>query len=446
MKSINRAVVTKLEIFENELVAIHALEIINNIITGVYFHAYLKKDIRKYNDMYYLSQYQYYGDNYLQNFIDFIGDSKIITYNDEFNRIEKYFKNPVNNEKVEITNLFNQSRKEKKINIIKKSKHGGLIDCTIFARYLFDKYLDKTKIRKMTGIFNKRKYYSKEETQSDNNWDEGDDSSEEENNYDYEEENDNTEIKKDKKNDYDKKETKNVNKLYKGRFVIIDVDTTSFRQKNCRLIAIHAVEVKDGKLTGIFFHSFINKRDYNYDYMYYFAEYNYCLNKKKKLKKFLNFIGNSKIVSHNIPFDLNHLNKELDNCNLNLIKNEKCICTMSIIRKSNCLQNYTLKNCAIFYGILGIRDYHKGIVDATVLAIIVCKMAKNNDKYYNVFNQKEKIYQINEKAKVYTSFFGKKYHLYSSCINLFSERMPMSEAIKKGMKICSKCKRKREYY
>ena len=114
-----------------------------------------------------------------------------------------------------------------------------------------------------------------------------DDSSEEENNYDYEEKNDNTEIKKDKKNDYDKKENKNVNKLYKGRFIIIDAYTTSFRQKNCRLIAIHAVEVKDGKLTGIFFHSFINKRDYNYDYMYYFAEYNYCLNKKKKLKKFL---------------------------------------------------------------------------------------------------------------------------------------------------------------
>ena len=34
------------------------------------------------------------------------------------------------------------------------------------------------------------------------------------------------------------------------------------------------------------------------------------------------------------------------------------------------------KNCAKFYGIIGIRDYHKGIVDATVLAIIVCKMAK----------------------------------------------------------------------
>ena len=80
------------------------------------------------------------------------------------------------------------------------------------------------------------------------------------------------------------------------------------------------------------------------------------------------------------------------------------------------------------------------------LAIIVCKTANNNDKYYNVFNQKEKIYQINEKAKVYTSFFVKKYHLYSSCINLFSERMSMTDAIKRGIKLCSKCKRKREYY
>ena len=118
---------------------------------------------------------------------------------------------------------------------------------------------------------------------------------------------------------------------------------------------------------------------------------------------------------------------------------------MNIVRKSNCIQNYTLKNCAKFYGILGIRDYHKGIVDATVLAIIVCKMAENNDKYYNIFNQKEKIYQINEKAKVYTSFFGKKYHLYGFCVNLFSERMSMTDAIKRG-KLCSKCKRKREYY
>ena len=291
----------------------------------------------------------------------------------------------------------------------------------------------------MTGIFNKRKYYNKEEIEKDYS-EEEDDENEEDENDDYKE---NTEVKAYQKNNENKEDN---NKFYKGRFIIIDVDTTSFKQKNCRLIAIHAVEVKNGKLTGIYFHSFINKRDYNYDFMYYFAEYNYCLNKRKKLKKFLDFIGNSSIVSHNILFDLKYLNVELDNSKLNSIKSEKCICTMNIIRKLNCLQNYTLKNCAKFYGIIGIRDYHKGIVDATVLAIIVCKMAKNNDKYYNIFNQKEIKYHIKEKTKVYTSFYGKKYHLYCSCINLFSERITMADAIKKGMKLCIKCKRKREYY
>ena len=46
---------------------------------------------------------------------------------------------------------------------------------------------------------------------------------------------------------------------------------------------------------------------------------------------------------------------------------------MNIIRKSNCLQNYTLKNCVTFYGILGIHNNHKGIVDASVLAIMYVK-------------------------------------------------------------------------
>ena len=89
MKDENRCIVTKLEIFDNELVAIHALEIIDNIITGIYFHGYLKKDIYQYNDMYYLSKFQF-GENYLQNFINFVGNSKLITYNEEFEKIKKY--------------------------------------------------------------------------------------------------------------------------------------------------------------------------------------------------------------------------------------------------------------------------------------------------------------------------------------------------------------------
>ena len=42
------------------------------------------------------------------------------------------------------------ARPEKnKININKKSKRGGLIDCTIFARFLFNSNIDKRKLIKM---------------------------------------------------------------------------------------------------------------------------------------------------------------------------------------------------------------------------------------------------------------------------------------------------------
>ena len=38
----NRSIVTKLEIIQDELVANHAVEVINNKLTGICFHAYLK--------------------------------------------------------------------------------------------------------------------------------------------------------------------------------------------------------------------------------------------------------------------------------------------------------------------------------------------------------------------------------------------------------------------
>ena len=312
MKDENRFVVTKLEIIDNELVAIHALEIINNIITGVYFHGYLKQDVYQYNDMYYLSKYQF-GENYIQNFINFVEDSKLITYNDEFDKNKKYFPNNIEHENVKIhRDLFNQARKNK-ININKKSRRGGLINSTIFARLIFDKNIDKRKMIKMTGIYRKRKYYIKKEEEE-----------EEENDDEEEEEEDDESLIKDK------------DIFSKGRFVAIDTDTTSFYNKKPKLIAIHAVEIIDGKLTGIFFHAFINKRNYNYDYMYYFAEYNYCLKKSEKLQKFLKFVGNSIIVGHNIRYDIKHINKELCKYGFPKIRKKNCFCTMSVF---NNLQN-----------------------------------------------------------------------------------------------------------
>ena len=46
MEERNRVIVLKLEVIERILVAIHASEINNALITGIYFHAYLNKDVK----------------------------------------------------------------------------------------------------------------------------------------------------------------------------------------------------------------------------------------------------------------------------------------------------------------------------------------------------------------------------------------------------------------
>ena len=222
--------------------------------------------------------------------------------------------------------------------------------------------------------------------------------------------------------------------------MIIDTDTSSFVDPNPQLIAIHAVEIKDGKLTRIIFHTFINRKEHNYDYMYFFAEYSYFIGKKENLIKFIEFVGNSTIVAHNITQDIGYINKELKKCNLKRINTEKYICTMSIIKKLNVLKNYTLKNCAKFYEIYNVHHYHKGIVEATVLAIVVCKMAEKNDQKYNIHNYIKDNNILNKKRKVYVSK-GKKYHLYCLCSNLkFFSIITIKEVEKIVKNICKRCK------
>ena len=139
-------------------------------------------------------------------------------------------------------------------------------------------------------------------------------------------------------------------------------------------------------------------------------------------------------------YDIKHINIELEKMNLNIINTQKCICTMTLIKKLNILKNYKLKDCAKFYDINGIRDYHKGIVDVIVLAFIVCKMAEKNDKNYNIHKYKHKVtYKINKNRKVFV--IANKYHLYSTCINLInSRRITCREAIKDGKELCKRCK------
>ena len=70
------------------------------------------------------------------------------------------------------------------------------------------------------------------------------------------------------------------------RLVVIDVDTTGVGETD-KLIAVHGVEVVSNELTGVFFHVFMNKRSRK-EYMNYFSDYEYDVDKIKKKNFFLN--------------------------------------------------------------------------------------------------------------------------------------------------------------
>jgi DNA polymerase III epsilon subunit-like protein len=113
--------------------------------------------------------------------------------------------------------------------------------------------------------------------------------------------------------------------------------------------------------------------------MDYFSNNEYDVDKNKKKIFFFEFIKGATIVSHNINFDIDFKNKEFG-CNIN---KRDCLCTMQISK--NIFEYYNLESLAYFYQIsVDKKHYHNGIVDATVLARIVCKMNENCDVYYNI--------------------------------------------------------------
>ena len=100
------------------------------------------------------------------------------------------------------------------------------------------------------------------------------------------------------------------------------------------------------------------------------------------------------------------------------------------------LKNRTLKDCAQFFGINGTYDYHKGIVNATVLAIIIFKIAECDFNYLsnNIKNEEIQNYQVSNKSIVYIFLNGKKYHLYCSCSKMPTLRKKKTKRVEDNQK------------
>ena len=172
------------------------------------------------------------------------------------------------------------------------------------------------------------------------------------------------------------------------RKLILDTETTGLNFDDDRVIEIGIVELIDNVLTQNYFHEYIN------------PEMNISLSAQKVhgisnefligkpsfnkiAKKFLDFIKDDTIIIHNAEFDKNFINKELQNCGLNNIKNS-IIDTIEIAKKEFPGQTVNLDSLCKKLNVNNTRqNFHGALLDATLLSKVYLKLTTGKQENLN---------------------------------------------------------------
>ena len=122
------------------------------------------------------------------------------------------------------------------------------------------------------------------------------------------------------------------------RKLILDTETTGLNFSSDKIIEIGIIELIDNVITQNYFHEYINpEMDISLSAQKVHGISNEFLVGKPTfnniVNKFLDFIKDDEIIIHNAEFDTNFINKELQNCGFNKIKNS-VIDTVKIAKKS----------------------------------------------------------------------------------------------------------------
>ena len=114
-------------------------------------------------------------------------------------------------------------------------------------------------------------------------------------------------------------------------------------------------------------------------------------------QKFLDFIKDDILIIHNAEFDINFINKELQNCGFNKINNF-IIDTIKIAKKEFPGQSVNLDSLCRKLNVNNTRqNYHGALLDATLLSKVYLKLTTGkqetlnlNDNKYMKLNEDEK--------------------------------------------------------
>ena len=177
------------------------------------------------------------------------------------------------------------------------------------------------------------------------------------------------------------------------RKLILDTETTGLSFSNDKIIEIGIVELIDNVLTQNYFHEYINPEiDISLSAQKVHGISNEFLIGKPTFnniaKNFLDFIQDDEIIIHNADFDITFINKELQNCGFNNIKNS-VIDTITIAKKEFPGQTVNLDSLCKKLNVINTRqNFHGALLDATLLSKVYLKLTTGKQENLNLINKK----------------------------------------------------------
>ena len=219
------------------------------------------------------------------------------------------------------------------------------------------------------------------------------------------------------------------------RILVLDTETTGLDFGSDRIIEIGIVELKDNVITQNYFHEYINpEKNISLSAQKIHGITNEFLIDKPTFnsiaQKFLKFIKDDTIIIHNADFDTSFLNRELQNCGYDKIKNS-VVDTIKLAKKEFPGQTVNLDSLCKKLSIVNTRqDYHGALLDANLLSKVYLKLTTGKQENLNLMDNEISSFSNNQDFNDYkTNFLVPREKL----MQLSSNELAQHENFIKGM-------------
>ena len=219
------------------------------------------------------------------------------------------------------------------------------------------------------------------------------------------------------------------------RILVLDTETTGLDFGSDRIIEIGIVELKDNVITQNYFHEYINpEKNISLSAQKIHGITNEFLIDKPTFnsiaQRFLKFIKDDTIIIHNADFDTSFLNRELQNCGYDKIKNS-VVDTIKLAKKEFPGQTVNLDSLCKKLSIVNTRqDYHGALLDANLLSKVYLKLTTGKQENLNLIDNEISSFSNNQNFNDYkTNFLFPREKL----MQLSSNELAQHENFIKGM-------------